>query len=194
MSITSARVGTIMLSAWLAGCGLYVPQKDVLHENDIDENGRSRQGKIESNIIANVRCEVMKGLFRAVATGKLPWLTTWGAAISLNLTWDEQSSLNPNLLYTTPFHAGTETFSAAAGVGGSAHATRNEAISFTLENKVLLQEAILLSRTPQGLDCSALETGATVESNLKIDEFIFDKAIIAGGNEARTRKIEYAQF
>jgi len=183
------------LGVLLAGCGMFVPQKDPLHENDIDPQGRSRQGKIESNIIANIRCEVTKGLYRAVATGNTPWLVDWGTAISLNLTWEDQSSINPNISNTLPFGINElRSFSLAAGLNGSAHATRNEAITFTLENKILLREAILQSRTRSGLNCRSLETGTTVESDLRIDEFIYDKATIAGGHEARTRTIQYPQF
>jgi hypothetical protein len=178
----------------LSGCGFYVPQKDSLVPNDTDpRNGMSRQGKIESNIIANIRCEITRGLYRAVGTGHVPWLANWGTSISLNLTWEETSNVNPGVLYTTPI-GGTDVFSASAGVSGSAHSTRNEAITFTLENKTLLQEAMLTSHAQQGLDCSSLEDGVTVSSDLKIDEFIYDKASIAGGNEARTRPIQYPQF
>jgi hypothetical protein len=178
----------------LAACGLYTPQKDPLVANSIDpRNGMSREGKIESNIIANIRCEVTKGLYRAVSTGNVPWIAGWGTAISLNLTWEDMSNVNPGLLYTTPI-GGSNLFSAGAGVSGSAHSTRNEAITFTLENKTLLREALLDSRTRQGLDCSSLEDGVTVQSDLRIDEFIYDKASIAGGHEARTRPIDYPQF
>lgn len=179
----------------LSGCGLYLPYKDLLAANTIDpRNGMSREGKIESNIIANVRCEITKGLYRALATGKVPWLVGWGTSVSLNLTWEESSNVNPGLLYTTPFGSGSDVFSVSGGVSGSAHATRYEAITFTLENKTLLREAMLTSHAQQGLDCTALEEGVTVQSDLRIDEFIYDKASIAGGHEARTRPIEYPQF
>ena len=189
------KVAVVLFSSLtLTGCGLYVPEKDPLTTNDIDpRNGMSRQGKIESNIIANIRCEITKGLYRAVSTGNVPWLAGWGTSISLNLTWEEMSSVNPGILYTTPI-GGSGVFSGSAGVSGSAHSTRNEAITFTLENKTLLQEAMLTSHSRQGLDCAAAEDGVTVSSDLKIDEFIYDKASIAGGNEARTGPIENPQF
>jgi hypothetical protein len=183
------------LFAWLQGCGLYVPEKDLFHPNDIDpRNGMSRQGKIESNIIASIRCEITRGVYRALSTGKVPWLAGWGAAVSLNLTWEEHGGISPGLTYTTPFGIASETFNLAAGFSGSGKATRVEAITFILENKMLLREAMLTARTTTGLDCSALEEGWTVQSNLKIDEFIYDKATIAAGNEARTRPIEYPQY
>lgn len=99
----------------LSDCGLYVPQKDPLVQNDIDpRNGMSRQGKIESNIIANIRCEITRGLYRAVNTGNVPWLAGWGTSISLNLTWEETSNVNPGILYTTPI-GGSDVFSAGGG-------------------------------------------------------------------------------
>jgi hypothetical protein len=181
------------LSLGLCGCGLYVPQKDPLTENKIDPgNGMSRQGKIESNIIANIRCEVTNGLYRAYKSGKVPWIAGWGTSVSLNLTWEDQSAVNPNLLYTTPI--GSDLFSAGAGMSGSAHATRNEDITFTYDNKTLLQEAELNKRAQQVLNCNSLQDGATVLSDLRIEEFIYDKASIAGGPEARTTPIEHPEF
>jgi hypothetical protein len=180
------------ISLGLCGCGLYVPQKDPLTENERDQYGMSRQGKIESNIIANIRCEVTNGLYQAYTSGKVPWIDKWGTSISLNLTWDDVSTVNPNLLFATPI--GSDLFSAGAGVSGSAHATRNEDITFTLDNKTLLKEAELNKRTQGVLDCSTLQGGVTVLSNLRIEEFIYDKATIAGGPEARTTRIEYPEF
>jgi hypothetical protein len=191
LTVQRVIVFTSFLSG-LCGCGLYVPQKDPLAENKIDQYGMSRQGKIESNIIANIRCELTKGLYRAVNTGQVPWLAGWGTSVSLNLTWDDVSSVNPNLLFTTPI--GSDLFSAGAGVSGSAHATRNENITFTYDNKTLLKDAILDSRLPQGLNCSALQDGVTVSSDLHIDDFIYDKVSIASGGEARTSQIAYPQF
>ena len=187
-------LAAVSLLPLLSACGLHIPQKDLIAANDIDpRNGMSRQGKIESNIIANIRCEVTRGLYRAIKTGHVPWLATWGTTISLNLTWEESSDVNPGLLHTTPI-GGTDLFSIGGGLSGSARATRIEAITFTLENKTLLREGMLTNDADQGLDCGALEDGVTVSSDLKIDEFIYDKASIAGGHEARTRPILYPQF
>jgi hypothetical protein len=191
-TIAAGRIACAALCLALTACGLYAPEKDIFHPNDIDANNRSFEGKIESNIIANIRCEVTKGLYRALATGAVPWLAGWGTAISLNLTWDEQSNINPSLTYNTPIGA-PNLFLLNAGASASAHATRQEAITFTLDNKTLLREAEMNAHV-SGLDCTLLENGVTVRSDLKIDEFIFDKATIAGGHEARTLPIGYPQF
>jgi hypothetical protein len=191
------------LSGWLgialcscsfqAGCGLYVPEKSLLHSNEVDAKGRSREGKAESNIVANIRCEITKGLYKALATGNVPWLAGWGTAISLNLSWEDQSNVSPGLVYSTPISA-VNLFSLNTNASVSAHATRQENITFILENKTLFEEATLRRHVSPELDCSALQNGVTVESDLKIDEFIFDKATIAGGHEARTNPIDYPQF
>ena len=47
-------------------------EKDPVVPNDIDVHSRSRHGKIESNIIANIRCELTRD--RALDTGHFPWL------------------------------------------------------------------------------------------------------------------------
>lgn len=178
----------------LPACGLQVPDKDPLSTNDIRaDNGMSRQGIIESNIIANVRCEVTRGLYNAVTTGGVPWISEWGTSISLNLTWEESTAANAGLLHTTPI-GGADVFSIGGGLSGSARATRNESVTMTLENRELINDAILNSRRKQGHDCSGLETGVTVSSNLKIDEFIYDKATIAVGGVGQTRSNRYPQF
>lgn len=180
------------LCLFLSGCGLYAPRKDLFHDNVIEDNGGTRQGNIESNIIANVRCEVIKGLFEAEATQKVPWIGGWGTSVSLNLTWDEQSNVSPGLNYSTPLHVG-ESFSVGAGASASAHATRQENITFTWDNKTLLEEGRLNHRVP-GLDCSKLTNGVTVNSDLMIDEFILDKATIAGNGNASNLGLKYPEF
>ena len=187
---------TIVLSGLclplLSGCGLYAPRKDLLHDNAFEANGGTRQGNVESNIIANVRCEVIKGLFEAEATQKVPWIAGWGTSVSLNLTWDEQSNLSPGLTYSTPLNVG-EIFTTGVGASASAHSTRQENITFTWDNKTLLEEGQLNYRRP-GLDCSDLANGVTVNSDLRIDEFILDKATIAGNGNAGNLGIQYPEF
>ncbi|EJL51633.1 hypothetical protein PMI09_04423 [Rhizobium sp. CF122] len=190
----SLKVGVVALTSLLVGCGIYVPEKDPLRENTISaKNKSSLQGRVEANILANIRCEVTKGLFRAVASKNVPWLTTWGVTISLNLTWEELSNLSPGLTYTKPL-AGTNFATIGGGVSGSAHATRTEAITLTWDNAVLLQEAKLTHKTDPTLDCSVTEKGVTVNSNLKIDEFIYDKASIADTPTSSTMGSMYAPF
>ncbi|MBY5529701.1 hypothetical protein GFL91_13880 [Rhizobium leguminosarum bv. viciae] len=171
-----------------------MPEKDLFRENTkSSENNMSLQGRVEANILANIRCEVTKGLFRAVANHQVPWLAGWGVTISLNLTWEEQSNISPGLSYSDSIGA-SSLFNVGGGISGSAHATRTEAITLTWDNAVLLKEAIATHKTDPALDCSVTEKGVTVESNLKIDEFIFDKASIAATPTSTTRGFQYAPF
>ncbi|TIP25732.1 MAG: hypothetical protein E5X67_23345 [Mesorhizobium sp.] len=178
---------------FMAGCGLNVPQKELFYANVVDAQGRSRSGKFESNVIANIRCEITKGIYDAVNTGHIPWIAGYGTTVSLNLIWEESSNLSPGLTYSDPFGA-SKLFTLGAGLSSSEKATRNEAITFTLENAVLLEDALATRKARGSLDCSVLAPGARVESDLKIDEFIYDKATIAGGGVATTKTIDYPQF
>ena len=81
----------------------------------------------------------------------------------------------------------------SVGASASAHATRQENITFTWDNKTLLREGERDHIKP-GLDCGLLTNGVTVNSDLKIDEFIFDKATVAGSGNAGNERIEYPEF
>lgn len=177
----------------LTGCGLSVPAKDPVRGNPTDNNGRTLQGKVESNIIANVRCEVTKGLYEAMRMGHAPWLRDWGTTVTLDLTWDESSAFNPGISYLDPIGSG-KTFTAGAGLQLSSRATRQEQITFTLDNQVLLAEAQLTKEARGDLGCSSLQDGTQVQSDLDIDGFIVDKTVVAGGLEATTRSKDYPQF
>lgn len=184
--------------AALAACGLTVPAKFVSEppgEKRLPD-GRpelSENGKIESAIISNIRCEIRRGLYRSIKFGTMPYLQRWGTKVTLTITFDELSGLTPSLARISPL-LGTEVFSLAFGVSATAHATREEKITFTLANRSLLKQA--QDRDVQGIgnNCDQLENGVFVESDLQIDQFIFDKSSIASGGEATTGVISHPQF
>jgi hypothetical protein len=104
---------------------------------------------------------------------------------TLSLTVEDQSGLAPGISTVTPLHnvvfpfpsggnvISPQSFSLSIGGTASVNALRTETIQFTIKNS----EAI---RQP---DCGA--NGVLIDGDLKIREFIFDKAIIAAaGNGA----------
>jgi hypothetical protein len=208
---------TIVLAA-LGGCGLVVPEKNPLEPDTLDKNDLSSGGKYEDRIVRHIFCETAVGLWKAyehvkaqdqpkipgpAELIKLPWLRDWGTAITLAITAEDQSGLNPGLSLTTPFANRIFTFptggnvtspqSFSLGIGGSAtaNATRTETIQFTYTNVGLLMAAnSFLSEQPDGEACKA-ESGVLIESDLKIWEFIYDKAVIAAtGNAAAYVPVE----
>jgi hypothetical protein len=205
-----------VLPVGVGGCGLSVPEKYVLTPDRLDQSTNlSSGGNYEDMIIQHIYCEIAVGLKKAYVQVKTPesnkqvqlnWLSDWGTAITLAITAEDQSGLNPGLSLTMPFENRVFTFPTGGnvtspqsfnfGIGGSAStsATRSETIQFTYTNEGLLQEAEYLLKEQPNFDkeqpdyddaCKFLQSGVMIDSDLKIWEFIYDKAVIAAqGNAA----------
>lgn len=119
-------------------------------------------------------------------------VASWGTSVTLSLTFDEQSGLNPGVSIISPFQNGFKVFPATEGgnvsspqsftlglgASATAHATRVETIQFTYTNADLLnwaQKRFSIDRDA----CNKTNTGIMIDSDLKIDDFIYDKATIA---------------
>jgi len=181
-----------------------VPEKNALAPDTLDQYKLSSGGKYEDRIVSHIFCEIAVGLkmayeqVRAPDQMQLRWLHDWGTAVTLAITVEDQSGVNPGLSLMTPLQNRVFTFptggnvtssqSFSLGIGGSATAaaTRSETIQFTYTNAGLLKAAdSFISEQPDGYACKARQDGLMIESDLKIWEFIYDKAIIAAtGNAA----------
>ena len=154
------------------------------------------EGRAEANIVGNIRCEIANGLYHASLvrhSGKnnVAYLsTTWGTQITLKLIWDETSGASPSLSFIHP-RGGMQSFSIGPGGSLSAHATRVETVTFLFENADLVKSVQDYLDNPKNKDkllpdCTTRETGTMVESDLKIGDFIVDKATIASTGIAST--------
>jgi hypothetical protein len=186
------------LAAALAGCGLFVPEKYPLTPDTINPDDTSAYGNLENAVIDHVQCEIAKGIWR-VAHSQLKhvaWLyhSDWGTSATLTLTFEDESGLTPNATFTTPLANWTHAFSngtvsiaqstsLAVGASGTANSTRTETIQFTYTNKDLLYWAnAQLASDPN--TCEKTNQGILIHSDLKIDQFIYDKMTIAAlGND-----------
>lgn len=132
-----------------------------------------------------------------------PTVSEWGTAVNLSIMVDELSGLTPGVSLKTPLQNVVRTFpvggnvispqSVSLGIGASAtaHATRTETIQFTYSNPGLLYQAKRrFVQDPAGLAaCDKSAQGIMINSNLKIDDFIYDKATIAAfGNDISTAR------
>lgn len=190
--LTLCRLSTILMAANVASCGAYVPAKTVYEENKTYylSNGDpavSRNGSIESNIVANIRCEIRVGVWRALQFKTVPWLSKWGTKVTLTLTWDEMSNISPGLIFTELF-PNNGSFSLGLGASTNAHATREEKITFTLDHEELLREQNERIAAGYAPTCRRFADGTQIQSDLQIDQFIFDKAGIAEVGEPNTKK------
>jgi hypothetical protein len=176
----------LCFAAAVTACGLYTPDKDPFTSNaPAGAYPISRQGSYESRLIDHVTCEIAKALSEADQRWgtKIPWLKDrWGIAVTLSMTMEDQSGLSPGITATTPLRNAVFPFTASNGgnvtlaqsfsysVGGTAsvNALRTEMIQFTIENKVAIAHP----------DCNNIGSGILIDGDLKIREFIFDKAQI----------------
>ncbi len=167
------------LAAALGGCGLFVPEKGLLSSDDVEPPNPSPQGKFEFTIAQHVMCEIRSGLWKASGLPHSEWLKKLGAQVTLTLVVEDQSALNPSAAFLTPLPA-MQSFTLGIGGSGSANATRTETIQFTFPNKELWKEAYADARA--GLNhCDHFQKGILIESDLKIGQFIYDKAVVADG-------------
>jgi hypothetical protein len=149
--------------------------------------GLSSEGDYENKIVRHLLCEIASGIWRA-ANNKyfnVGWLksSNWGTSVTLTITHEDQSSLNPSVSFIDllPPLKSAQTFILGAGANGSANATRTETIQFTYVNNTLWQWAKLNTVNGDLPSCSVwgYQNGVMIDGDLKISDFIYDKAVIA---------------
>jgi len=154
----------------LGGCGLYVPEMQEWYEDP--EN----QKLTENEIINHIKCELHKGVDAAIdkyygpgqRSGRTAkWINSWEATVTLKLSVDEKSSLNPGVSWIRPWT--DSSFVLGAGYSTSAAATRNETIAF----KYKLSE--LTKRGRIAGECQPLRV---ISSDLKVGQFIDRKVFL----------------
>jgi hypothetical protein len=180
-------LAALVLSPTLGGCGLFVPEKDIFSYDTHRPGVASPQAAFENMIVAHVQCEIQKGLIDALniplkpKSHRLDWLRALVIAVQLKITVDEQSTLMPSVAVAVPLSLASIT----AGLTGTAHATRVETISFNVSAQDLEADAkkIMASTNTTSISCAEYQKTILIESDLKIDQFIYDKAFIATTHE-----------
>lgn len=168
-----ARIlAAISLAIGCSGCGLYLPELEEPYQHP-------REEKLDENaIVLRIKCELHKAVQDVLYKyrrspeylGKsVEWLTGWGAAVTLKITADEKSSLNPG--FSIPVFPHAERLSIGGGAQTSADATRAETIGMTYRFDDLLAEGWIEECDRAG--------PVIITSDLKIGQFIESKAFLA---------------
>jgi hypothetical protein len=184
----------------LMGCGFYVPKMQPFATDD-----PKAEGLKESSLTSFIKCELHFAVQQVLDTSKanddatkkdpvnfpprpgIDWLKTWGANVSLKMIVDENSQFSPGLSFNSPMENVISTFptggnvtsaqSFAFGIGASlsSRATRTENVSFYYPFADLLDEGPVTKE-----DCSKGKSSpATIDADLKIDDFIKSKYVAA---------------
>jgi len=177
----------LVLPTFLISCGTYTPDKDPFSSNavvqDGPDKGASRQGLYENDIVVHVLCEIGEGLRLAQGLNISRLTEKWGTTVTQSITVEDQTGLAPGITATTPLANRVFTFptggnvtspqSFAWSIGGtaSANSLRTEMIQYTFRNKDILKN------TNSGCLRDNIK-GVMIDGDLKIREFIYDKAQI----------------
>jgi hypothetical protein len=187
IALVRVRSGLIALTLACGGgaCGLYTPDKDPFTSDApmAPEYKYSRQGGYESGLVDHVTCEITRALVQSLNEWNLPWLKdSWGTAVTLTITVEDQTGLSPGISVIQPFRnvifpfstggnvISPQSFSFSLGGTASVNALRTETIQFTIRNKDAIKHP----------KCGNTGFGVLIDGDLKIREFIFDKAEVAG--------------
>lgn len=181
----------ITIAGAVSACGLHTPDKDPFTSNApvAPDYKFSRQGSYESGLVDHITCEISSGLAEtAKQWPTIPHIgkhSDWGTAVTLSMTVEDQTGLSPGVTFTKPFHnvvfpfatggnvTAAQSFSFSVGGTASVNALRTETIQYTFKNS----DAIKFH------NCGNTGSGVLIDGDLKIREFIFDKAqIAAAGN------------
>lgn len=206
-SIKVALPLALFLPVAVCGCGLYTPEEFLFSNDDVPRGQLSPEGRFENAIVGHIKCELRQGIWNATVFPQVnAWLSTWGVAVTLKITVDEMSGLNPGASLLTPLENSVKAFpvggnvvsqqnvSIGLGLSGTAHSTRLETIAFTYSVPELMVEARKELAAKSVLACDKLQNGVQINSNLKIGQFIYDKAVIAAVGEDTSKSITAPPF
>jgi hypothetical protein len=153
----------LAISAGLGGCGLYVPNISEFPGDSVSEQ------QLVQKIIQAVTCELRDAVndFYDKQQRQHLFIDGWGAQLTLTLTIEERSELNPTALWVP-----NRMFSLFGGIDLSADATRTD----TINSFHTIQEIrALQSCTPEERPVGPF----LLESDLKLENLLFDSQTTA---------------
>jgi hypothetical protein len=181
----------------LCGCGTYVPQIQEIWDSS-DVSAVPLEVKIKAQIYCEIRDAVINTKpghplsIRVSRDGKpidvLP--DSWGVQVTINLTVDETSALNPGLVLNTPMIGATTHFAGGTsvatpqsynfGLGGtlSSHATRIDKFTFYYAVGDLKKEDVRDSCTKPDPQMNREGSSLLLTSDLGIGKWLHDALFV----------------
>jgi len=188
--------GLVLIASGLQGCGSYVPDMEPFYEGKVE--ARLKVQTLVEHVHCHVRTAVQHVILDDIDAAAvraenglkrkrvLEWLDSWAAQVTLTLTVDEKSSLNPAVALNTVLPNATTSFvgrasvttaqSFSLGLAGafSTQATRKQTISYYLDfrhftDAVSLRKARELRKADGSSGCSKARGGELL-SDLKFKD------------------------
>jgi hypothetical protein len=167
----------------LSGCGTYVPEIE-------DFPGRPQDGTaLVTAIIQSVHCEIANAVKNTIdeaeagttVSGKssVEWLKSWGAQVTLTLTLDEKSTINPASVLT-PIGPLTTIFTLAGSFLGSSDATRTDTVNFYYPVPDLYKRAPCTTGIQPK---NSTATSFLIQSDLKLRQWLQDQVLSSASGE-----------
>jgi hypothetical protein len=170
----------------LGGCGLHTPSMQEIGEL------KERVGPDKEALIAEIRCELERGVYQAVndpnfgskaANGgqSVDWLLQWVVKVDLQITVDDKGTVGPGVTLTTPFGTAAQSFSLGLGLQASTEGQRKEEVGYSYALQELETEVEGQKRSAAHIDpstpCGA--NGLFIHGDLAIGDFIHQNIFLA---------------
>jgi hypothetical protein len=176
-------VAALIGAVSLGGCGTYVPEIEDFPATRVQEP------VLVNAIVTSIHCEIANAIKyvidqdRRAATynngrRSAAWLEHWGAQITLTLTTEEKSTLNPTATWT-PISPLTSIFTLAGTATVSSDATRTETMNFYHTVPELYRRAPCAA----GVQPPIPTTSLLIQSDLKLRDWLIDQLAPVGTNE-----------
>lgn len=169
----SAHVAVLLTSAFLTGCGTYVPVIQEPWEGTSSVN-LTAGGFLELKIKQKVYCSIIQAVIDTRRDGLLP--PNWAAQVTLDLQVDETGATNPGVTFVQPLTAMQSTSTGVSATLSSQGTREDKFGSYWSLDK--------LKYVPGNscYDPKRSEEGSSLllESDLRISEWLHDALFLEG--------------
>jgi hypothetical protein len=183
MSQIASRFVLVSQALLLTGCGTVVPG---LQELSVDP---AAEQKLVQAIVTSIHCDISNAVYDFInqdiaverfnnGQRQAAWLDNWGAQVTITLTVEEKTIVNPTAIGTPPSPA-TNVFTIGGSVTGSADATRTDKVNYFYTVKELYQRA----RCATGQQPNTGAPSLLIQDDLKIGSWLFDQIAVGATHE-----------